>query len=270
MIATRAVTLSVVLVVSAVAIAGPAAGADLVGLVGSAEDVEAESEESMGANVSAFMQASDADASHAVESGMFVAAYENGDNETRERVVLERTGELAERVAELEAEYRRLQEESDEMNEVAYQARMTRIAVQLDALYQAVNETEPRARQAGVDTSQLNEIRESASNMTGEEIAEIASEMAGVEPPRGPPEDVPGNGAGQGSNGQAGDAGNASDGSHGQADGTEQQSDGAGDEAGNAGGDDGQGADGSTPTETDDEDGDSSGPPADRGGTDGE
>lgn len=183
MTATR-VWISTFLLMVGLAIA-PVAGAALAdgAFAVQNDDGDTTEESTMGEEVSTFMQASSADASEGIEHGMFEAAYENADEDERETLLRDRTEAFASKYERLAATQEELEERRDEMNPMAYRARMTRLVVQLSALESSVNETEPRAKAAGIDTDRLDEIRENARNLSGPEVAEIATGLAGIDPP---------------------------------------------------------------------------------------
>jgi hypothetical protein len=148
-----------------------------------------ESNASMGAEVSAFMQANAAEANASVDSGMFASAW-NHSNATAEQLVTARANALENRLAALQRQKERLLAKQDQLPEVAYKAQMTRLAARIDAIQRAINATSDRARAAGVNTTRLDTLRSEARNLTGPEIAAIARNLsAGVGPPphAGPP-----------------------------------------------------------------------------------
>lgn len=189
MTATRSIVLAVMVLVGGVTLAVPAAGATVAD--GLLQEDDGESETSpMGSQVSAFMQSSASVTDESVETEMFVAAFENADNETRTELVEKRAKGLKEKLERLEAERETLRNESDEMSEAQYDARIARLTSQIQSLEKAINATEPRAAAVGVDTAALEEIRTNASKLTGPEVAEAARGIAGVDTPRGPPDDA--------------------------------------------------------------------------------
>lgn len=214
MTAIRASIIVVLLVVGGLAIAPVASTAFVGGLIDdsgeSAElDESTTTNETTGADVSTFMQASAADADETVDAELFIVAFENGDNETRTELVSERTTQLEAKLERLEADREELDEREDDLNPAARKAKLATLAVRISSLERAINETQPRAAEAGVDTAALEKLRTNASTLSGPDVAEIARNISGVEPPRGPPEDVPGNDAGPGSD-AGGNGANAS------------------------------------------------------------
>jgi hypothetical protein len=147
------------------------------------------SNRSMGGSFSTFTQSTAADANAEVEGGMWTAAFNgSGDNATRVQLVEGRTNALEARLDALQEQRQRLQERRDEMSRVAYRAQLASLTSRLAALGSALNQTEDAAHEVGVNTTELDRIRQNASELTGPEIAEMARELGGS----GPPEDVPG------------------------------------------------------------------------------
>ena len=183
---TRRVVASLFVLVAAVALVavGGVAVADVVD--GDGAD---ETEQSMGAEMTAFMQSSSVDASDATDRGMYNAALESAADDERRAVVVDRTTQLERQYERLERQYERVQA-NDEMNPVARHAQLTRIAAQLSTLDESVEETTEHADAVGVDTDALETLRENAHELTGPEVAAIATSLAGIEPPgleNGPP-----------------------------------------------------------------------------------
>ena len=180
MTARRTVVLVVLVAVTGMTIA-PLASAAVDGFASTDDESS-----SMGTDVSAFMQSSDAATDSSVESSLFERSYDRADVDQRGVVVEHRIDRLEERYEALEAEKAALNE-SDDLSEVAYEARMTSLTVQLASLDRAIEEAEPRANETGVDTDRLAQLRTNASQLSGPEVAEIARGLAGVDPP-GPPD----------------------------------------------------------------------------------
>lgn len=215
MIGSRGIVLFVVAVAFGLAVAPLASAAVMIVDDGSSAD-DGGDDPTPGANgseVSTFMQSSSADADTAVEAELFEAAFEAADEDERADVVRDRIERLEARAAALEAEREAL--DADELNEVAYEARMTRFAVQLAALEESIEATERRAENTtGVDADGLAELRSNASELGGQEVAEIARNLAGVSPPGqsgAPSENAPGGDGSSPGEGAPGDAGSQPD-----------------------------------------------------------
>ena len=152
------------------------------------------------ASVGTLMQASAADTKNTVETGMFEAAYEAADNESREEIVSERTTTLEEQLARIKSERAELQEQRKTLSNGAYRSRMAAITVEIASLERSIERTERRAAEIGVDESRLADLRESAaairqnaSAQAGVDIATIARGLSGSDGPPGsgggPPSD---------------------------------------------------------------------------------
>lgn len=193
MTASRAVVLALLL--AGALLLAPVASGALAGAVQESDDdgddvdggtaEGGETNRTMGAAVTGFMQSSTADADESVDSGMFVAAYESAADDERAAVVTDRNAALERKVADFEARREALEERREGMNPVAYDARMAALAVRLSALEAAIDDAEPRAREAGADVDALEDLRSDVSALSGPEIAAAASTVPGLGPPGG-------------------------------------------------------------------------------------
>lgn len=202
---------------------------------------------SMGGQVSSFMHSSGGQASEAVESGMWNAAYANASNKSA--VVDSRAADIESRLADLETDKQQLIEarQDGEITRAEYRARMSAIVGRLAELNRSIDETERQARESGANVTHVEQLRNEASNMTGPEVAAVATSFAG-----GPPEGAPGGPAASGPPDHAGppnssdDRGNSDQGPPGNesgagegAGGGPDDDSGGGSDKGNGGGSDG-------------------------------
>ena len=148
---------------------------------------------SFGATVSSFMQASSAEAEGEVDDGMFEASLSRAESLEERRTLLEqrqeRLEERKQRLANRRADF-----STADGPDVRSRAMATHVRAGASELERSVNHTEQVAREVGVDTQRLEQIRTEARNLSGAEVAELARGLAG--PPggeRGRPEN-PGNG----------------------------------------------------------------------------
>lgn len=212
---TRVTLVVCLLFVAALALSLPAVAQDDAG----SDANESVDDATVGESISGFMQSTEASAQGDVDQGLYEARYETAEGSERTALVEERTTDLEARLAAVEDRIDRIQADRDEMNPIAYRARMSAAAAQLRSLEASANGTERDAAAVGVNTTRLETLRNRASELSGQEVAAIARSLAGVTPRgpngSGPPED-PGRGDGQGPpNGTSGDSGNrtgASDG----------------------------------------------------------
>lgn len=147
-------------------------------------ETDAANRSTIGAQMSSFMQISSANATSAVESGMFEAEYETADNRTA--VVDRRADRIERQIERLRDRKQRLAEREGEMSDVAYTAQMSRIVGEIEALEREINATEPKARAAGVDTARFDRLRGNVSDLRGPKVDEFADAIPG----RGPPADA--------------------------------------------------------------------------------
>lgn len=131
--------------------------------------------------VTTFMQSSAVDTSNTVESEMFEAKYERADDDARERLVDERADGMAAQLEALEREREELREHGDELSTPQYQARMTRLTVEIVALERAIEQTKPFAADNGVGVDRLEALEEDIADLGGEQIAAVATELLGFE-----------------------------------------------------------------------------------------
>lgn len=178
---------------------------------GNATDGNATDEPSVGAQMSSFMQTSATNATSEVESGMFEAEYERADNKSA--VVEKRADRIERRIAQLRERKQALAEREGELNEVAYTARMTRIAGEIESLERQINGTAAKADRVGVDADRFDRMRANVSELRGPKVQAAANAIPGRGPPadRGPGERGPTGDRGQSDDqGQPGDRGGQS------------------------------------------------------------
>ncbi|SNZ17321.1 hypothetical protein SAMN06269185_2983 [Natronoarchaeum philippinense] len=133
-----------------------------------------------GVQLSAFMQTSSANATSAVESGMFEAEYETATNQTA--VVDKRADRIERKIAQLRDRKQRLTDRSGQMSDVAYTVQMSQLASQIEALERQINET---ASKPGAEAARFDRLRTNVSAIRGPSVAAAAD----VIPGRGPPAD---------------------------------------------------------------------------------
>lgn len=159
---------------------------------------------SLGSQLSSFIQSNTAQASGSVETGMWVAAYENASNQSRQTLVTRRTNQLDQRIDELEAEKRALQaaKRNGSISAVEYRSRLSRILGRLAALREGI-EAVDRPDAPGLNKTAIRAINKRADGLAGPEISEIARSLGGPGASPGPPswvETRPGADGGPGQN----------------------------------------------------------------------
>ncbi|QSW97813.1 hypothetical protein [Haloterrigena alkaliphila] len=197
---TRSVVLLVFVAVVGLTVAPVASGA-AVGTVAADETNESTSN----TTVSTLMQASAADVESTVDEELFEAKYEAADNDSRQAIVRDRTGDIEQRLEELEAEREELRERKDDLHPGEYRSRLAKLSVEITSLERAIDRVEDRAVESGVGKERVDALRSNASKLSGPEVAEMARGL-GVDgtPGNGPPDD-PGNQSRGNGNGQGND-----------------------------------------------------------------
>lgn len=118
-----------------------------------------------GGEVSVFMQRGAATANGSVDAGMWLAAFERAENQSRkEELVAQRTETLGVRLDRLERRTDRLP--ATDNGSVAYQARQARLVADIEALRSAVSEAKTSAASEGVNTSGLDRVSERAAALS--------------------------------------------------------------------------------------------------------
>lgn len=158
--------------------------------VATAQNADAGTNASFGAEVSSFMQASGAETRDELDGEMFDAALNRTeDPEDRAELIEERQQRLEERHQELRSQRDALDGEPT----VRKRALATRVAVGANGLERSVNNTEKAAMEAGVDTERLVAIRSNASELRGADVSELAKGVVDLpgESAHESPDDVP-------------------------------------------------------------------------------
>ena len=119
----------------------------------------------MGSDVSVFMQRGVAAANGSVDSGMWLAAFDTAENQSRKEVlVTQRAATLRVRLDRLET---RIEEFAGESNRsTARQARHARLVADRDALSTAVGEAKTAAASEGVNASGLDRLSQHIENLS--------------------------------------------------------------------------------------------------------
>ncbi|PSQ32488.1 hypothetical protein BRD09_03490, partial [Halobacteriales archaeon SW_10_68_16] len=190
--ARQVVVATMIVLVAAVLIAAPALGSAIVGSGDhQTDDTTADSNESAGAfgqQIASFAQTTAVDADESADQGMWRAAANESENP--ERVVAERTDRLERRVQVLQNQTERLQAQRDAgvISETAYTGRASALRSRIANLRETIEDTETVARQRGVESEQLNEIRSKAAGISGPDVDDQTREITDASP--GPPDDA--------------------------------------------------------------------------------
>jgi len=148
----------------------------------------------MGTQLTAFLQSNSAAANDTVENGMWKSAYNQSNETERTQLVTNRAGSLEQRLERLQERNATLEQqyENGTISEQAYVAQRSRLVAEIEGLQTAINDTDAAAEQAGVSDAALEQLKQNASEFSGQQVASVARGIAG------PPENVGPDGEGQG------------------------------------------------------------------------
>ncbi len=181
----HAVATATVLSVLAIAVVAAVGVAVSPAVLAQADNETTDNESSFGAQMSAFAQATAADANATVDSGMWTQRVNASENPGQ--AVRARATDLEQRLNALENRTERLEaaRANGTITGVAYTAQASAVHAELANLRQQVNESARVADRVGVNVTKLDELRTAAGNATGPEIAAIARNItdAGHGPP---------------------------------------------------------------------------------------
>lgn len=179
---SRRLALALVLVLLAASVGVGAASPGVAGAAATPTDANATSDVPLGHSISSVMQAGPAQASGAVENGMWAAAYANASNASEKRALVEqRFGQLNATVAELQTERAALREQfrDGEIDRATYHARLSAVVGRLAALDEGLEAADERGASVGVDRTRLDELRTRARSLSGPEVSRLARNLTG-------------------------------------------------------------------------------------------
>lgn len=191
---THHLTVAGLLVVLAVAVVVPAVAVAEFGSAAVQEE-STTNESELGVAVTSFAQSSAVDVQSSAEQGLWRAqanaTFEQNatENETTE-LISDRATQLEQRLRALQNRTDRLEQKRANLSEAAYNARASALRSQVANVRSAIEQANRTAVSRGVNTTQLDRLRTTAANLTGPDVAAIARNI--TDPPRGPPDDVPG------------------------------------------------------------------------------
>lgn len=181
----RRTTLLVALVVVVGMLAVPTMGA-------LAQEAENESDDQMapGERLSGVVGVQSAEIDGEIERNAFAIGLERADdNATKARQIADKLNETEGRLAELDERKTQLQEqrENGTITEGQYRARMAKLATETETAKQQLNQSNATAARLpaetleanGVNASAIRTLMNNASEMSGDEVSEIARSIAG-------------------------------------------------------------------------------------------
>lgn len=138
----------------------------------------------LGAEVSSFMQVSTSQAKGTVDTGMWVARFNQTKNRSAQRSLVKyRVDDMRKQLTSLENRKRKLVEarKRGEISQLKYQSEMSQLIGEIHALRHSITATRPRAVTLGTSTNELDRLNESARTAGGPEVMEVAKSMHSVQ-----------------------------------------------------------------------------------------
>ncbi|WP_435155356.1 DUF7096 domain-containing protein [Haladaptatus sp. DFWS20] len=164
------------------------------------------SNSTLGAEISSFMQVSTSQAKGTVDTGLWVARF----NETKNRSA--RKSLVRHQVSNMQTELENVRQRKQALVEarnngqistLQYQAKMSEIVGEIRSLEHAINQTKSRADKVGVRNNKLRQLDKEANTVGGPEVAEVARSLRSVKAPNETTNNsttMPGVGNGSGAN----------------------------------------------------------------------
>ncbi|GKZ13090.1 hypothetical protein [Haladaptatus sp. T7] len=185
----RAVLL-VVLTLSGFALAVPTAGAptqntqaDDITAASFQANQQADDNSTLGAEISSFMQVSTTQAQGTVDTGMWVARFNQTKNKSAQKaLVSNHVGDMKNQLASLRDRKQKLVEARNDgqISQLKYQSEMSQLIGEIRAVQHSINATRPRAVTVGARVRDVNELDKQANTVGGPEIAAVAKSMHSV------------------------------------------------------------------------------------------
>ena len=130
--------------------------------------------DSLGGEVSSFMQITAASTEGAVDSGMWRASLNDTENETeRTRMINARIEYLEQWANDIETETAELRADRNNSTNVSYVARASRLAARIEAFRTAVNQTAEVATAESVNQTGANRLDEVSANLTEPDLPAV-------------------------------------------------------------------------------------------------
>ncbi|GAA0226351.1 hypothetical protein ACFFQF_10935 [Haladaptatus pallidirubidus] len=144
------------------------------------------SNSTLGAEISSFMQVSTSQAQGTVDTGLWVARFNQTENRSARRALVRH------HVEDMQTELDALQERKQslvearnngDISQLEYQSRMSELIGDIRSLEHGINATKPRAETVGTRVNRLQQLDNQANNVSGPEVAEVARSLNSVNVP---------------------------------------------------------------------------------------
>lgn len=165
----------------------------------------------LGAEISSFMQVSTSQAEGSVDTGLWVARFNQTKNKSAQQaLVRHHVSDMQKRLSNLKSRKKTLVAAHNQgrISQLKYQSEMSSLVGEISSLQHAITATRPRAVTVGARVNELNKLDKQARSVGGPEVQEVAKGMPGVHlNGKNPNNSTKGPGTGKAGNGSNGSSG---------------------------------------------------------------
>jgi hypothetical protein len=137
----------------------------------------------LGAEISSFMQVSTSQAKGTVDTGMWVARFNQTKNKSAQQaLVSNNVGDMKNQLSSLQDRKQKLVQarNSGKISQLKYQSEMSQLIGEIRAIQHSINATRPRAVTVGTRVNDVNNLSERANTAGGPEMIEVAQSIHSV------------------------------------------------------------------------------------------
>lgn len=137
----------------------------------------------LGAEISSFMQVSTSQAEGSVDTGLWVARFNQTKNKSAQQaLVRHRVDDMQKQLSDLRDRKQTLvtKYKNDRISQLRYQSEMSKLVGEISSLQHSIAATHPRAVTVGAQVNELNKLNKQSKTVGGPEAREIAKSMHGV------------------------------------------------------------------------------------------
>lgn len=137
----------------------------------------------LGAEISSFMQVSTSQAKGTVDTGMWVARFNQTKNKSAQQsLVSNNVGDMKNQLSDLQDRKQKLIQarNNGQISQLKYQSEMSQLIGEIRSIQHAINATRPRAVTVGTRINDVDNLSEQADTAGGPEMVEVARSMHSV------------------------------------------------------------------------------------------
>jgi hypothetical protein len=137
----------------------------------------------LGAEISSFMQVSTSQATGTVDTGMWVARFNQTKNKSAQQALVNNNvGDMKNQLSDLQDRKEKLIQarNSGQISQLKYQSEMSQLIGEIRAIQHSINATRPRAVTVGTRVDDVENLSEQANNASGPEMVEVAGSLHSV------------------------------------------------------------------------------------------